>query len=384
MINFDNTQAAFAHLSNFELRKKLALFKILNNPELNQLGATLTEKAFQFGLPISFFVRHTVFPHFCGGTNLKEALATAKKLHLSGVSSCMDYAVEGGTKAGEKLYPELKDIIDLSKKESSLHALPIKLTGLVSPDKLQNASVLPPAQIPDKLQQMIHNLQALTAMAVESGFQIWIDAEESWLQPAIDTVTEKLMQEFNKEFPVVFQTVQMYRTDRFSYLKDLIEKAEGNYFPGIKLVRGAYVEKERNRAKNLEYESPIHKTKEDTDNDYNQAIQLLFDKIESCAFVIATHNENSVSIAVETSRERNILPSHPHLSFSQLYGMGDHLTYPLAEQQFKAVKYLPYGPVKETLPYLIRRAQENSGISGQMGREYSLLLKEWKRRRAGR
>ena len=387
MVSFENTEIAFSDKSDAELNRAYFLFKMVGSPTLVKLGKIALNVGLGLKLPIKGLIRKTVFNHFCGGESITECETTIATLHKSGVYSLLDYSSEGKETAEE---------LDLS----ALEILAANNTGIG--DKRVPFSVFKPTAIfPNRLLSKKNaklefsdteqveweaakaRMNTICAKAKKNAVPILIDAEETWFQNAIDDLVEEQMQLHNKETVVVYNTLQLYRKDRLLFLKSSFETAKNNgYKLGVKLVRGAYMEKERERAKQQGYPSPIHNTKEDTDRDYDAALKFCIDHHPNIQLVAGTHNENSSRKLTELMTEKNISASDSNIYFSQLYGMSDNISYNLAADHFNVVKYVPYGPILDVMPYLIRRAEENTAVAGQTGRELSLLIKEKARRRA--
>jgi proline dehydrogenase len=390
-ISFDNTENAFAYKSTKELKQARFLFKTMDHPWLVSLGTRITPLALKLRLPVDTLVRATIFKQFVGGETLQETAEAAARLEKYGVEVILDYGVEG--KEGEENFESATDqfikVINYAATQPHIPFISIKITGLSRHSLLQTLNEAP------RIRSGIHDNEVeneewnrvrnrmfrICKVAAEKGIGVLIDAEESWIQDPVDRLTMEMMELFNKEAPIVYNTIQLYRHDRLHFL-DLsyrIAKEKG-FFLGMKLVRGAYMEKERERAAMMGYASPIQPNKEATDRDFDAAVKYCIDRIENIACIVASHNERSNLLAVELMETKGLPHDHPHLHFSQLYGMSDHITFNLAKAGFTVSKYLPFGPIKDVVPYLMRRAQENSSVSGQTGRELSLIQKELKRR----
>jgi len=385
-LDFQDTAVAFADKSDAELREKYRLFKLMGSPFLNRLGMTSAKFALSLGLPIEGLIKNTVFEQFCGGETIKECEGTINKLGESNIGTILDYSVEG--KSSEEDFDNTKDeIIRTIKRAKSDPNIPFavfKMTGIAPLGTLERLSSKKKldAKSQMKCESISGRMNEICQTAYDLDQPVFIDAGDCGLQDAIDRLAAFMMSRFNREKAIVFNTIQMYRKGRLEFLKESRRQAgeEGYYF-GVKLVRGAYMEKEREKAIKEGYESPILPDKASTDQAFNSAIDYCLKHCEDLSFVNATHNEESVQQLVVKMREKNIEPDHPNIFFSQLYGMGDNLSYVLAKNGFNVSKYVPYGPVKDAVPYLIRRAQENSSVSGQVGRELSMIEKELKRRR---
>jgi len=391
-LSFDNTEIAFAHLSDQELKSARFLFKSMSYPWLVQMGSRLTPIIMKTGLPVHGLIKKTIFKQFVGGETLEETAQVGKNLSQFGVKVILDYGVEG--KEGEAEFDiateEFIRVIEYAATQANIPFISIKVTGLARFGLLQTLNEAP------RLRSGIHDhevekneweavrgrMYSICEVAAEKNIGVLIDAEESWIQDPVDRLCIEMMQAFNKEKAVVYNTIQLYRHDRLAFLKMSHEicKQQGIVL-GIKLVRGAYMEKERERAAANGYESPIQPDKAATDRDFDAAVDYCLHNLDSISVVIASHNENSNMLAADTMQKNGISKEHPHVHFSQLYGMSDPITFNMAYDGFQVSKYLPFGPIRDVIPYLMRRAQENSSVSGQTGRELSLLNREIARRK---
>jgi len=391
-LSFDNTEIAFAHLSDQELKSARFLFKSMSYPWLVQMGSRLTPIIMKTGLPVHGLIKKTIFKQFVGGETLEETAQVGKNLSQFGVKVILDYGVEG--KEGEAEFDiateEFIRVIEYAATQANIPFISIKVTGLARFGLLQTLNEAP------RLRSGIHDhevekneweavrgrMYSICEVASEKNIGVLIDAEESWIQDPVDRLCIEMMQAFNKEKAVVYNTIQLYRHDRLAFLKMSHEicKQQGIVL-GIKLVRGAYMEKERERAAANGYESPIQPDKAATDRDFDAAVDYCLHNLDSISVVIASHNENSNMLAADTMQKNGISKDHPHVHFSQLYGMSDPITFNMAYDGFQVSKYLPFGPIRDVIPYLMRRAQENSSVSGQTGRELSLLNREIARRK---
>ncbi len=387
--DFTNTEIAFRYKSDKDLRKAYRLFRLMNNPWLVSLGSALAVTAVKWGLPFAErLVENTVFRQFCGGTSLEETSRTIERLYRYQVLTILDYGAEGKeTEADfEKTMRETVRAVQFAATHESVPVVSSKISGLASNALLEEVQGKEPESEASRKELLAveKRLDKICAMAAEQGVAIFFDAEESWYQDTINFLVNRMMARYNKERAVVYNTFQLYRTDQLDYLKASYEKArKEGYVLGAKLVRGAYMDKERERARQLGYPSPIHPTKEATDKAYNEAVEFCVEHYTDMASANASHNEESNRLQAELIAEKGIVKNHPHLNFCQLYGMSDHLTFNLAQAGYNVAKYLPYGPVKEVLPYLIRRAEENTSITGDMSRELALIKEEIKRRKLG-
>ncbi|RFM37102.1 proline dehydrogenase family protein [Chitinophaga silvisoli] len=384
-LSFENTAIAFESRTDKALKKADFLFSNIGKPWLVKLGAALTPLAFKMHLPIKGLIKTTIFDQFCGGENLEEAARTAETLDKYHVGVALDYGVEAmeGEENYDHAVPEFIRAIEYAGNKASIPFIAIKVTGFARISLLEkmHAGETLSAEEKAEFDRVTKRIQTIAATAAKYSKGLLIDAEESWLQQPVDDLADMLMAQFNKENVIIFNTFQLYRHDRLEFLKASFLKAQQQgYLLGAKLVRGAYMEKERKRAEEMGYPSPIQPNKAATDADYNAAVAFCMQHLDQLAVFIGTHNEDSSMLGARLLEQQNLPHQHPHVSFSQLYGMSDNITFNLAHAGYRVSKYLPYGPVKDVMPYLIRRAQENTSISGQMGRELGLLRREMKRR----
>jgi proline dehydrogenase len=385
-LDFQDTATAFADKSNAELKEKYRLFKLMNSPFLNSLGTRAAKFALSLGLPVEGLIKNTVFEHFCGGETIEESEPAIRKLGESHIGTILDYSIEGKSEEAdfERTKEEIIRTIKRAKNDPNIPFAVFKVTGIAPLGTLEKLSKKKRLDAKGQAKcERIHNrVQEICEYAYSVGQPVFIDAEESWIQDAIDRLAVEMMEKYNRQEPIVYNTLQMYRTDRLEYLKEARREAKREgYILGAKLVRGAYMEKERARAEEQGYPSPIQPDKEATDHDYDAAVDYCLDHIDDVAFVAATHNEKSTQRLVRKMHERGIAPDNPHIFFSQLFGMSDNLSYILADNGYSVSKYVPYGPVKDAVPYLIRRANENSSVTGQVSRELHLIEKELRRRK---
>lgn len=386
-LSFENTAIAFEHKSGKALRKANFLFSNIGKPWLVKLGAFLTPLAFKLHLPVKGLIRATIFDQFCGGETLEEAVEAAETLGKFGVGVVLDYSVEAveGEENYDKAVPEFLRAIGFASGKPHIPFVAVKVTGFANFDLLEkiHAGETLNAAGQEEFERVKKRIRTLCEAAAKEKVGLLIDAEESWVQQPVDDLADEMMALFNKTEVIVYNTFQLYRHDRLEYLRKSFAKAQQQgYLLGAKLVRGAYMEKERKRAEEMSYPSPIQPDKAAADRDYDEAIRFCMDRLEHLAVFIGTHNENSCMLAAQLLHGKGLPHDHPRVSFSQLYGMSDNITFNLAHAGYRVSKYLPYGPVKEVMPYLIRRAQENTSIAGQMGRELSLIREEMKRRMA--
>lgn len=385
-LSFENTEIAFRHSSNSDLKRAYWLFKIINVNFLVKIGPPITNFAVRIGLPIKGLIKATIFKHFCGGETIRECENTIKSLEAGGVGTILDYSIEG--EDNEKVFDETcEEIIRTIKRAAKDKAIPItvfKVTGVGRFGLLEKLDVK--ATLTDAEQQEWQKVQdrviAICEKAYSVSIPVMIDAEETWIQDTIDLLTLNMMRKYNNERAIVYNTYQFYRHDKLNSLMNDHEVAvKEKFILGAKLVRGAYMEKERKRAQENGYASPIQPTKEASDKDFNLALEYCTDNIKSIAFIAGTHNEDSCRLLTELLNKKKIDHRNPHVYFAQLLGMSDNLSFNLADADYNVAKYVPYGPIKAVLPYLFRRAQENTAIAGQMSRELGLIVKEMKRRK---
>ena len=384
-LNFQDTETAFADKSDSELKEKYRLFKMMNAPLLNEIGTKAAEFSLWLGLPVEWLIKKTIFGQFCGGENIEECQPTIEKLGASKIGTILDYSVEG--KSAEADFERTKEetILNLkrAKNDNDIPFAVFKVTGIAPLGTLEKISGNSKLKESNKVkwEGAKRRVNEICKYAHLIEQPVFIDAEETWIQNAIDDLAAEMMEKYNREKPIVFNTIQLYRHDRLDFLKKSHQIAkEKSYILAVKLVRGAYMEKERERAQEKGYPSPIQPNKQATDRDFDAAIEYCLENIEDIAFVAATHNEQSVQKLVQMIEEKGISNDHPHIFFSQLFGMSDNLSYVLADNNYNVSKYVPYGPVKDAVPYLIRRARENTSVMGQMSRELDMINKELERR----
>ncbi len=386
MITFDNTQIAFESKSNKDLKRAYRLFKLIGNRNLVKIGKPLTNFALKTGLPIKGIIRKTIFAQFCGGETINECDPTINNLGKFGIGTILDYSIEGKT-SDEDFEHTTNEIIATILKGKNNKFIPFavfKITGISRFELLEKVNdSLESLTVSEKKEyhQLIERVDRICKTGFEKNVPVFIDAEETWIQDAIDRIAYEMMLKYNKKDAIVYNTVQMYRHDRLAYLKHEIERASADGVQyGVKLVRGAYMEKERARAKEKGYPSPIQPDKATCDKDYDLALEFLVSKIDHMALCAGSHNEQSSLYLTELLTKNNISPSDKRVYFAQLLGMSDHISYNLSKHGFNVAKYVPYGPIKEVMPYLLRRADENTSVAGQTSRELSLIIKERKRR----
>lgn len=402
VVSFENTANAFAYKTDKELKKAEFLFSSMGYSSLVKLGTRLTPWMIRSGLPVKGLIRDTIFAQFVGGETLEETAAVARKLGEYHVDVILDYGVEGGEEGDqgfEHACGEFIRVITYAATQPNIPFMSIKVTGFARFGLLEKLdAVMEEAEgplmkryaqalealTPDERQEwqaVSRRMQQICQAAADRKIGVLVDAEETWIQGPVDVLTIQMMEQFNKDRPVVYNTIQLYRADRLIFLKDSFEAAlQRDFILGAKLVRGAYMEKERKRAQAEGVVSPIQPDKEATDRDYNAGVEFCLSHLDRIAVIVASHNEYSNLFAVEQLRQMGHSLHHPHIHFSQLYGMSDNITFNLAKAGCSVSKYLPFGPIKDVIPYLMRRAQENSSMSGQTGRELGLIRKELKRR----
>jgi proline dehydrogenase len=386
MLSFENTQIAFAHRSDSELRKAYLLFKMLSRNSVVSLGKKLTQIAIRLRIPIDWAVKPTIFAHFVGGISIEECRKNVRLLEKAGVKAILDYSVEGKESLEDinKAMDETLRTIRNAFGDPNIPFVVFKPTAFTTHNVLEKVSAA--MELSDEEKKEAENFRMrvgiLCKTAFENSIPILIDAEDSWFQNFIDEVVYENMEKYNKEKAIVFNTYQMYRCDRLEKLEQAynIAKAKG-YFLGAKFVRGAYMERERARAADKGYPDPIQPNKESTDRDYNAALKFCIEHIDRISIFNGTHNEYSSRYMTELMAEHGISKNDQRCWFSQLYGMSDHISFNLASEGYNVAKYVPFGPVKSVLPYLIRRAEENTSIAGQTGRELRLIMKEIDRRK---
>ena len=386
---FNNTQVAFALKTDTELERAYFLFKMIDNEPLVRIGTAVTNFALKAHLPVESLIRATVFDHFCGGTTEEDCLSVVDKMFTKGVSSVLDYSVEGKEEEEEfdaALQMTLKTV-EFAKERKAIPFAVFKPTGLGRFDLYTKIGEKQSLSAEEKKEwdRVVSRFELICKTAHEKDVALLIDGEESWMQDAADDLVTEMMRKYNKEKAIVFNTLQLYRWDRLDYLKKLHEhaKAEGFYI-GMKLVRGAYMEKENKRAEEMGYPTPICESKEATDNNYDVTMEYMMDNLDSMSIFAGTHNEESSYKLIAMMQAKGISKNDDRIWFGQLYGMSDNISYNLAEYGYNVAKYLPFGPVRDVMPYLIRRAEENTSVAGQTSRELNLLKTERQRRKGNK
>ncbi|MCF6130556.1 proline dehydrogenase family protein [Flavobacterium sp. AS60] len=386
---FNNTQVAFALKTDTELERAYFLFKMIDNEPLVRIGTAVTNFALKAHLPVESLIRATVFDHFCGGTTEEDCLSVVDKMFTKGVSSVLDYSVEGKEEEEQfdaALQMTLKTV-EFAKERKAIPFAVFKPTGLGRFDLYAKIGEKQPLSSEEKREweRVVARFDLICKTAHEKDVALLIDGEESWMQDAADDLVTEMMRKYNKEKAIVFNTLQLYRWDRLDYLKKLHDqaKAEG-FFIGMKIVRGAYMEKENSRAEEMGYPTPICESKEATDINYDVTMEYMMDNLDCMSIFAGTHNESSSYKLIEMMQAKGIAKNDERIWFGQLYGMSDNISYNLAEYGYNVAKYLPFGPVRDVMPYLIRRAEENTSVAGQTSRELNMLKAERQRRKHNR
>ncbi|MDX1768494.1 MAG: proline dehydrogenase family protein [Arenibacter troitsensis] len=383
---FEDTATAFALKTDSELERAYFLFKLIANEPLVKIGTAVTNFAIKAHLPVEKLIRASVFDHFCGGVNEEECLVVADKMFEKGVSTILDYSVEGQEVENQldSCYEKALKTLDFVKEYAAIPFIVFKPTGFgrfkLYQKITEGHSLNKDEQ--EEWQRVVNRYDKVCKKAHDLEVSILIDGEESWMQGAADELAEAMMRKYNKKKAIVFNTLQTYRWDRLDYLKRLHKDAlENNYFIGMKVVRGAYMEKENDRAGEKGYPSPICESKKATDENFDNVVAFMVENLDTMSLFAGTHNEISSYRLMELMEAGNIEHNDPRIWFGQLYGMSDHISFNLAKEGYNVAKYLPFGPVKDVMPYLIRRAEENTSVAGQTSRELTLLKKERKRRK---
>jgi proline dehydrogenase len=384
---FNNTQNAFSLKSDTELERAYFLFKMIDSQPLVRIGTVVTNFALKANLPVEKLIRATVFDHFCGGVSEDDCIAVVDKMYTKGVSSVLDYSVEG--KEDEAHFDDamrvILKLIDFAKERNAIPFAVFKPTGFGRFELYEKLGAGIALTDLEKAEwnRVEARFDKVCKAAYEKNVSLLIDGEESWMQDAADALVLEMMQKYNKQKAIVYNTLQMYRWDRLDYLKKLHEQAkEESFYIGMKLVRGAYMEKEINRALEKGYKSPICDSKQATDDNFDAAITYMIDHLDLLHLFAGTHNELSSYTLMEKMQSRGIAKNDDRIWFGQLYGMSDNISFNLAKEGYNVAKYLPFGPVKDVMPYLIRRAEENTSVAGQTSRELTLLKTERNRRKA--
>ena len=386
MVDLNNNINAFNDKSNTDLNRAWLLFLAISNPTISKLLTNLLQIAISLKLPINYLVKISIFKQFCGGETITESKKTIDKLWKSKIGSILDYSAEGKQNDSDfkSVYDQGIKILNESENKNYIPFVVFKLTGLINFEILEkkNKNILLDQSEENTYNLFLKRLEKICDKAKEINTPVFIDAEESWIQNAVDEIVLNLMKKYNHEKVLIFNTIQMYRNDRVDYLNKIIDIGNKEKFKiGLKIVRGAYHEKEIDRAKKYNYNIPVHLKKEDTDKDFNKALEICVQNIDRISICSGTHNIKSSEYLIKLMKENGIKSNDKRIYSSQLLGMSDNISYNLAKANYNVCKYVPYGPIKEVIPYLIRRAEENRSISGQMSRELSNIIKEKKRRR---
>ena len=386
-LTFEDTAVAFAAKSDGELRKMYALFAAMNNNSLVKTGGGLMKTALKWSLPgTKFLIKKSIFEQFCGGETIQECLPVIQELGRYGIGTILDYSVEGegSDKSFDETTTEILATLDMAHRSQHIPFSVFKVTGLADSkilEKVQAGIALSESE-QTSFEKSKKRINAICARAHQYGVRVFVDAEESWFQETIDQLTYEMMQRYNRESAIVWNTYQLYRQDRLDAIKSAYEAAvKGGYFLGGKLVRGAYMEKEARVAQQQGRSNPINPTKQATDDLYNESLRFCVEHADHISICAGTHNEASSLLLTELMQEKGLQPNDQRIWFAQLYGMSDNLTYNLANAGYNTAKYVPYGPVEAVMPYLLRRADENTAIAGQTSREFLLIQKEMKRRK---
>ncbi len=385
-VSFDDTAVAFGSKSNAELYKMYLLFKIMNSNLMVKVGGSLLNAAINLHLPVKFIVKQTVFNHFCGGETIEESERAIKELSKYNIGTILDYSVEGegDEKSFDATLAELLRTVEKARGHALIPFSVFKVTGLIDINLLQKVQDRQELSADERaaFERGRERVNTLCKRCYEANVPVFVDAEESWIQETIDILAYEMMALYNKERAIVYNTYQMYRHDRLAVIEqDYATAVQQGYYLGAKLVRGAYMEKERKRAQAMGYPDPINPTKEASDKLFDAAMTFCVEHIDGIYFCAGTHNEQSLYLLMELMADHNIAPNDKRIYFSQLYGMSDNLSYNLAHAGYNVAKYVPYGPVEAVMPYLLRRANENTAIAGQSSREFSLIQSEMERRK---
>jgi proline dehydrogenase len=389
MIQFDNLETAFRYKSNRELKFAYWLFRMVGNPGIVRLGKNITYLALKLHLPVSWLIKPTIYRHFCGGETIDECMKVSGNMEKYGVRCILDYSVEGGESpaAIRAALEETLRTIENARLNRNIPFTVFKPTAFTMEHVLEQGSLGALTSVDDltEADKFRERVETLCKAAYDANVPIMVDAEDVKFQPMIDEVVTRMMEKYNKNKAIVYNTLQMYRTDRLDFLKESYQKAvEGDYYLGIKFVRGAYMERERARALKFGYPSPINPDKPTTDRMYNDGLRFTIAHIDRIHVFNGTHNEESNQLLAELMEKSGLQKDDHRIWFSQLFGMSDHISFNLGAAGYNVAKYLPYGPVRHVLPYLIRRAEENTAVAGQSSRELEMARKEYRRRKNSR
>ncbi len=385
-VHFDDTAVAFSYKSDSSLKKANFIFTVVNHPSISSIATAAVKLGLALGLPIKGLIKSTVFYHFCGGETIEKSEETIQRLAQFKVGTILDYSVEGAeTEEGfDQTTLEILKTLDKAKDNPAVPFCVFKVTGMAEfslLEKIQTKEPLSKTEM-EAFERVRNRVNRICLRASEFKVPVLVDAEDSWIQDTIDTLAYEMMDKYNKEMPIVFNTYQMYRADMLSNLKEAFhQSAMNNYFLGVKMVRGAYMEKERERAEKMKYADPIHLTKEATDQSFNKGLAFCVDNKQRIALVCGSHNEYSNQYLAVLMQKHGMKPNDSRIWFAQLLGMSDNISFNLARAGYNVAKYVPYGPVEAVMPYLLRRAAENTSVAGQSSRELTLIRKELKRRK---
>lgn len=387
VLNFDNTEIAFRHKSNKDLNRAYWLFKMISSSPLIKIGTPITNFSLTIGLPIQGIIRNTIYKQFCGGETIQGCAPAIEELGKGHVTTILDYSVEGEESEAsfDACCEEVLATVEYAKKNKLISFCVFKPTGVGRFDLLakKDAKIPLTTEEESEFARLRDRCDRICKACYEADIPVLIDAEHSWVQDTIDDIAREMMEKYNKQKPIVYNTYQLYRHDKLASLKaDLAYAKVQDFYLGAKIVRGAYMEIERERAAEKGYPSPIQPNKAASDMDYDAGILYILDNIDRIGLMAGTHNDASSLLLAQEMDKRGMERNHPHVFFAQLLGMSDNLSFNLAEAGYNVAKYMPYGPVKSVMPYLFRRAQENTSAAGQTGRELSLIIKEKKRRKA--
>lgn len=385
-MDFNNTKVAFSSMSDKDLKRSYWLFKIIGWNWLIKIGPLMLKIFMPLWFPIPI-IKATIFKQFCGGESIEDCEETITKLSKYNVKTILDYSVEGIEQ--EATFDEnVNEALAAIKKATNNQDIPFtvfKVTGFGRFELLEKINAKKDLSVKEKeeFERVKNRIDKMCQASYNAKIPVFIDAEETWIQDTIDDIALNMMQKYNTKTAIIYNTAQLYRWDRLNYIKELHEKAKKeSFFIGLKLVRGAYIEKERERAQKMGYKDPMQKTKSDTDKDFNLALKYCIENINDISICCGSHNEESTLYLIDLMKKLNLTNNDNRIYFAQLLGMSDHISMNIAKENYNTAKYVPYGPVKDVTPYLIRRAQENTSVKGQTGRELSLILKEQKRRKA--
>jgi proline dehydrogenase len=389
-LSFENTAIAFKGKDDAALRRSYWLFKLIGNPTLVKIGGAMTHFAVGIGFPIGWLIKKNIFAQFCGGETVEECKVASARLAEYNIGTILDYSVEGKEKEADfdATADEIIRTIAAAKGDPHIPFCVFKVTGVARFELLEKQNEVVRGtltQLSERDQsewnRVVQRVLQICQAAYDADQRIFIDAEDSWIQDAIDALCHDMMEKFNHNAPIVYNTIQLYRHDRLDFLKKAHawSREKGLHY-AVKLVRGAYMEKEGKRAAEMGYQNPIQPSKEATDSDFNAGVQYCLDNLQDMALCCGSHNEESSMLLAQWMEEKGVVKNDNRVAFAQLFGMSDHISYNLADAGYNVVKYLPYGPIKEVMPYLLRRAQENTSVKGQTSRELGLILKERKRR----